>query len=171
MTAALISATVALLIFAWTQWMTGLRARHDLLCEKLEELCRSIVGLRSKIIKATRAHLPSNIDGQKEVIAEIDQGLVDDILSIQMLSSLYFPVLSERIARLAAAAESTIGRREFYGGHGGEVTSFQIIVNSNSFQSLTANTHELIGYVNLEYASLTETPKAKLSAIWSGFIN
>ncbi len=168
MIAALISATVALLIFAWTQWMTGLRARHELLRSKLEELCRTVVNLRGKIVKATQTHLPEKLDEQRDVLTQIDQGITDDILTVQMLSSLYFPMLRERVLQVAHAAESSIGRREWFGnGGGGRPTSFDILVNSKAFQALAANTLELIEYVNLEYAVLTETPWTKCSAVCS----
>jgi hypothetical protein len=167
MIAAFISATVALLIFAWTQWVTGLRSRHDLLRSKLEELCRVAVNLRGKTIKASRMHLPDNVDEQREVLVEMNQGVVDDVLMIQMLASIYFPSLRTRVTQVAQAAESSIGRREFFETGSDRPTSFQILVNSQAFNSLAISTHELLDYVNLEYASLTETPWAKVSLFCS----
>ena len=168
MTAALISATVAMLIFAWTQWMTGLRARHDLLRAKLEDLCRGIVNLRGKVVKATQTHLPSKVDEQRDVLTQINQSVVDDILTAQMLASLYFPTLKDKVFRVAQAAEASVGRREYFQeSEDGRPTSYDILVNSKAYQALAASTFELLEYVNLEYATLTETPWTKCSALWS----
>lgn len=148
--------------------MTGLRNRHDLLRSKLEELCRGAVNLRGKIIKAARTHLPGKVDEQREALTQMNQGIVDDILTIQMLCSLYFPLLKDRVSRVAQAAEVSIGRREYFDGDSdGRPTSFSILINSQAFQALAKNTHELIEYVNLEYAVLTETPWARWTQFWS----
>jgi hypothetical protein len=129
------------------------------------------VSLRGKIIKASRAHLPDNVDEQRELLVDMRQGVVDDVLTVQMLASLYFPSLRVRVTQVAQAAESSIGQREFFKTGSGRPTSFQILVNSQAFNSLAISTHELLDYVNLEYASLTETPWAKVSLFCSKILN
>lgn len=155
---ALISAAVALMIFTWTQWVTGLRSRHDLLRSKLEELCRLVVALRGKVLKAMRTLLPADLEEQRRIISETKQSIVDDALTIQMLAGLYFPVLADHIARIVSTAEaSLVGHRE-HADALSRPTSYQLLFNPKAAELLGRNTHEFVSFVNLEYARLTQPP-------------
>ena len=119
MIAALISASVALLVFTLTQWITARRERTKLLLSKLEELYSLVVEYdrrnlaRAEILSSLYATGKFKTEGESKDLSHMEWRAKDLNSKLRMYSSFYFPVLDADVQRLFTGNEAmaTIVRR------------------------------------------------------------
>ncbi len=100
--------------------------------------------------------MPIELEEQKKTLKQIQHGIVNDLLKLKMLQSLYFTNLEAHVNRIADAGQRSIGSREYSDRKG--PTMVQPLIYLEYFNKLAQDSNEMLRYVNIEYATLTKTP-------------
>ena len=163
METALISATVSFIIFTATQWISGIRARSDLLRSKLEELCRIVSSLGPKLESlCSEIALPETPAERREHMAGILSEAARDLHNLRMLTILYFPLLMHHAQLVAEAFNSGSGIRIWYDSDSrGNTTkdySPHPSIAQKGLSQLNRRTRDMFNFISAEHKTLIETP-------------
>lgn len=158
MESALISATVAAIIFAVTEWLKGARARHDFIRGKLQELCEATVTMRAAVLKMADAEPVGTFESQMKLLAEISEEILNASTRLQMLQAIYFPTLRDHRMRIATAAGFSYVRRiHNHPDKGGDYKA-EVVVNPAQLRKLIADCDQFLDYVSQSAAEISEEP-------------